>query len=318
VVETALPPAGADTGRVGRPGLGYVYLVAAAALFAVNGTVSKVILDTGMSALRLTELRCAGAVVGLGAVLLVVSPRRLLVTWREVPLLVAYGIAGVALTQYFYFVAIGRMPVSIALLFEYTAPLLVALWARFVMHRPVRKRVWAALGLALVGLALVAEVWSGATLDGLGVAAALAAAVALAAYYLLGEHSASSRDPLSTTFWAFVSATVFWSVVQPWWSFPYDQVTGDTSLLGNLDDSSVPLWTLMAWMVVLGTIVPFVLVLSGLHHLPATRVGMVGMLEPVLAGAVAWAWLQEALSPVQLLGGAVVLTGIVLAQTSRR
>ena len=73
----------------------------------------------------------------------------------------------------------------------------------------------------------------------------------------------------------------------------------------------------MLCMVVLGTIVPFVLVLSGLHHLPATRVGMVGMLEPVLAGMVAWAWLSEALSPVQLVGGAVVLIGIVLAQTSR-
>lgn len=317
MVETALPPAAAGRVRVYRPGRGYIYLLTAAVLFAVNGTVSKVILESGMSAPRLTELRCAGAVLGLGVVLLVVSPRRLLVTWREVPLLAAYGVAGVALTQCFYFVAITRMPVSIALLFEYTAPLMVALWARFVMHQPVRNRVWAALGLALVGLALVAEVWSDSTLDGLGVAAALVAAVALATYYLLGEHSASRRDPLSTTFWAFVFATVFWSLVQPWWSFPYDAIAGSTSLLGNLDDVALPLWTLMAWMVVLGTIVPFVLVLSGLHHLPATRVGMVGMLEPVLAGVVAWLWLAEALSAVQLVGAAVVLTGIVLAQTSR-
>jgi len=317
VVETALPAAASDPGRVYRPGRGYLYLVVAAVLFAVNGTVSKVILEAGMSAPRLTELRCAGAVVGLAVVLLVVSPRRMRVAWSEVPLLAAYGVAGVALTQCFYFIAITRMPVSIALLFEYTAPLMVALWARFVMHQPVRNRVWGALGLALAGLALVADVWSDTSLDGLGVAAALVAAVALATYYLLGEHSASKRDPLSTTFWAFVFATLFWSVVQPWWSFPYDAVMGSTSLLGNLDDMSLPLWTLLTWMVVLGTIVPFVLVLSGLHHLPATRVGMVGMLEPVLAGVVAWLWLSEALSAVQLIGAGVVLTGILLAQTSR-
>ena len=249
--------------------------------------------------------------------LLVVARHRIPLSRREIPLLAAYGIAGVALTQCFYFVAIARMPVSIALLLEYTAPLMVALWARFVFRQPVRNRVWAALGLSLVGLALVAEVWQGSTLDGIGVAAALVAAVALAAYYLLGEHSASSRDPLSTTFWAFVFASLFWAVVQPWWNFPVDETRGSTSLLGNLDDVSLPLWTLMLCMVVLGTIVPFVLVLSGLHHLPATRVGMVGMLEPVLAGVVAWAWLSEALSPVQLVGGAVVLIGIVLAQTSR-
>jgi drug/metabolite transporter (DMT)-like permease len=317
VIETALPVAGEEPVRARRPGRGFVYLVAAAMLFAVNGTVSKVILEDGLTAPRLTELRCAGAAVGLALVLLVVSPGRLRISLREMPLLAAYGIAGVALTQCFYFVAITRMPVSIALLFEYTAPLMVALWARFVMHQQVRSRVWAALALALVGLALVAEVWSGGSLDGVGIAAALAAAVALAAYYLLGEHGTSRRDPLSTTFWAFVFATLFWSVVQPLWSFPFDGLTGDTSLLGNLDDLTLPLWSLMTWMVVLGTIVPFVLLLSALHHLPATRVGMVGMLEPVLAGLVAWLWLSEALSAAQLVGAAVVLAGIVLAQTSR-
>jgi drug/metabolite transporter (DMT)-like permease len=317
VVETALPVATTGPDRVRHPGRGYVYLVVAAALFALNGTVSKVILAAGMSAMRLTELRCTGAALGLLLVLLVVAPGRIRISAREIPLLAAYGVAGVALTQCFYFVAIARMPVSIALLLEYTAPLMVALWARFVFRQPVRNRVWAALGLSLAGLALVAEVWQGSTLNGVGVAAALVAAVALAAYYLLGEHSASSRDPLSTTFWAFVFASLLWSVVQPWWSFPLGETRGSTSLLGNLDDVSLPLWTLMLCMVVLGTIVPFVLVLSGLHHLPATRVGMVGMLEPVLAGVVAWAWLGEALSAVQLAGAVVVLAGIVLAQTSR-
>jgi drug/metabolite transporter (DMT)-like permease len=186
-----------------------------------------------------------------------------------------------------------------------------------VLHEHVRNRVWAALALALGGLALVAEIWSGSSLDGLGVAAAFAAALALAAYYLLGEHSTTSRDPLSTTFWSFVFATAFWSLLQPWWSFPASSFTGSTSLLGNIADVSLPLWTLAAWMVVLGTIAPFVLVLTGLRHLPATRVGVVGMLEPVLAAAVAWAWLGEALSTVQLAGGFVVLAGIVLAQTAR-
>jgi drug/metabolite transporter (DMT)-like permease len=177
--------------------------------------------------------------------------------------------------------------------------------------------VWAALALSLTGLALVAEVWTGGGLDGFGVAAALGAAVALAVYYLLGEHSANHRDPLSTTFWAFVFATLLWSVVQPWWDFPVGATTGSASLLGNLDDRTLPVWVLMTSMVVLGTIVPFVLVLSGLHHLPATRVGMVGMLEPVLAGVIAWVWLAEALGALQLIGAVVVLAGIVLAQTAR-
>ncbi len=300
-----------------HPARGYAFIVAGVALFAVNGTVSKVILTTGISAPRLTQLRCAGAVLALGLLVLAVERQRLLVSRKELPLLAAYGIAGVAFTQCFYFIAIARLPVSIALLFEYTAPVLVALWARFVFHEKVRARVWLALGLALSGLGLVSEAWGGQTLDGVGVAAAFASAVALAAYYLLGEHSTTTRDPLSTTFWAFVFATVFWALVQPWWSFPASAFAASTSLLGNLAHLSLPLPVLATWMVLLGTVAPFLLILSALHHLPATRVGLVSMLEPVLAGVVAWVWLGEALSGVQLTGAAVVLLGIVLAQTAR-
>lgn len=317
MAETTIPATHAAPARVRHPRRGYAYIVGGVALFALNGTVSKVILSTGLSAPRLTELRCAGAVLGLGLLVLAVEPGRLRITRRELPLLAAYGVFGVAFTQCFYFIAIERLPVSIALLFEYTAPVLVALWARFVMHEHVRSRVWVALALALSGLALVAEVWRGATLDGIGVVAAFVAALALATYYVLGEHSAGSRDPLSTTFWAFVFASVFWAIVQPWWGFPGAELLGATSLLGNLADLALPVWVLATSMVVLGTVAPFLLILSALHHLPATRVGLVSMLEPVLAGVVAWAWLAESLSGVQLAGGAVVLLGIVLAQTAR-
>lgn len=315
--ETTAAAATAEPARVRHPARGYAYIVLGVALFAVNGTVSKVLLTTGISAPRLTELRCAGAVVGLGLLVLAVEPGRLRLKRSELPLLASYGVLGVALTQCFYFISIERLPVSIALLFEYTAPVLVALWARFVFHEQVRNRVWLALALAISGLALVAEVWSDVTLDGLGIAAAFAAGVALAAYYLLGERSSGSRDALSTTFWAFVFASVFWAIVQPWWGFPIGLLRGSTSLLGNVESQSLPVGALVMSMVVLGTVAPFLLILSALHHLPATRVGLVSMLEPVLAGAVAWAWLGEALSGFQLAGGLVVLLGIVLAQTAR-
>jgi drug/metabolite transporter (DMT)-like permease len=41
------------------------------------------------------------------------------------------------------------------------------------------------------------------------------------------------------------------------------------------------------------------------------------MLEPVLAALVAYAWLGETLTAMQLAGGVVVLAGVVLAQTAR-
>jgi drug/metabolite transporter (DMT)-like permease len=73
----------------------------------------------------------------------------------------------------------------------------------------------------------------------------------------------------------------------------------------------------MLWMVVLGTIVPFLLVVSALRHITATRAGVTGMLEPVVAIVVAWAWLGESLEPAQLVGAALTLVGIGIAQTAR-
>jgi drug/metabolite transporter (DMT)-like permease len=315
VVEPLLPATSPP--EVRRPLLGYAMVWVAATLFAINGTVSKVILESGVTSLRLAQLRSSGALLGLGVLVLLLARRTLRVDRKELAFLAVYGIAGLALIQLLYFLSIHRLPIGIALLIQYLAPLLVALWARYVTHEPVRRRVWAALALALAGLTLVVEIWSGLALDAWGVAAALAGAVAFAAYILMAERAVGRRDPVSLSLYGFLFATVFWALVQPWWSFPFELVNHDVSLLGNVADRTLPVWTLMAWMIVLGTIVPFWLVVGALRHITATRVGIVAMLEPVVATIVAFAWLDESLGTVQLVGGAVVLVGIILAQTSR-
>ena len=301
-----------------RPRLGYALVTAAAMLFAVNGTVSKLVLtQTELPSLRLTELRATGAFLCLAAFIVLTDPGRLRVARDEVGLLVFYGVVGFALVQWLYFVAIERLPIGIGLLLEFTAPVLVALWARLVWHEPVRRRVWAALALALAGLCLVTQVWEDARLDTLGLVAAVVAAGSLATYFLAGEHATGRRDALSLTCLSLGVAALFWAVVQPWWSFPFSELGGTVSLEGGLEATGAPVWLLCLWIVVPGTVFPFVLSLSALHHLPATRVSIVAMLEVVLGSLVAWVWLGEALTAVQLLGGGVVLVGIVLAQTSR-
>jgi drug/metabolite transporter (DMT)-like permease len=303
--------------RVVRPAFGHGATVAAAAFFAVNGTVSTLALHGGIPATRLTALRCLGAAVGLLVVLALTSPRRLRVTWRELPFLAVFGVVGIALTQYLYYVGIGRLPVGIALVFEMTAPVFIALYVRLVRRQRVRNTLWVALLLSLGGLLLVAEVWEGGgSLDPRGVAAGLGAALCLATYYLMGERGTATRDPVALTCWTFVAAALFWSLVDPWWRF-------DASLLARrvpveLGGLHLPLWVLVAWIVVLGAIVPFWLSVAALPHLPPTTVALVATVEPVFASVVAWIWLGQALSGWQVAGGAVVLTGIALAQTARR
>src|SRR5712691_10864576 len=220
-----------------RPGLGYAMVAGAATLFAVNGTVSKVILGSGISSGQLTAVRCAGALIGRTLIAIVVF-------------------------QWAYFFAIHRLDIGIALLIQFVAPIFVALWARFFFHEPVRRRIWAALALSLAGLTLIVEIWHGGRLSGPGVAACGLAAISLAAYFLIGEHSVRRRDPITLSAWGFLFAAIFWSLLAPWWSFPGRRVDDHVSLLGNLASTHLPLWLLMLWMVVLGGIVPFGLLVS--------------------------------------------------------
>jgi len=288
-------------------------VLAASLLFAVNGTVSKLVMASGLDSLHLVEIRCLAAAVVFFALAALRSPASLAIGRRELGFIAGYGTVGVAMVQWLYFAAIVRMPVSISLLIEFTAPVLVALWVRFVRRRPVRNRIWAALGLVVVGLVLVARVWAGLTLDGLGLLFSVLAAGSLAIYYLLGEAGLAGRDPFSLAAWSFGAAAVFWAVLLPWWWFPFEKLTTPVEVVG----ASVPAGLLVVWVVLLGTVAPFGLVLTGLSRIGATRTGLLGTAEPPLAGLIAWLAMGEHLTPVQIVGGAVVLAGIVLAETAR-
>jgi drug/metabolite transporter (DMT)-like permease len=319
VSDLAEPLPGVSEATHRHPARGYALYLVAATLFALNGTVSKSILTSGIDAARLSQLRVTVAFLILLVVVALTRPSTLRIRRREVGVLLAYGVLGVAMTQYLYFVSISRLPVGVALLIEFTAPIMVALWFRFGLHEPVSRRVWLALALALVGLALVGQVWAGFSLDGLGVIAGFGAAAALAIYYLLADRQVRGphpRDPVSLTMWGFGAAALFWAIVQPWWTFPWPALSGDGYPMGA-DGAAVPLWLLCSYMIVLGTVVPFWLVVVSLHHIRASQASVVGMTEPLLAIFIAWVALGEVLTPTQIIGAVTVLAGVLLAERSR-
>jgi drug/metabolite transporter (DMT)-like permease len=304
---------------VRRPALGYVLVLLAVSFLAVNATVAKVMIESGgISALRLSELRATGAAVLLFVGVALIQPTRLRLGWRDAVFLAVFGVCGLALAQLFYVVAITHLDIGIALLIANLAPVLIALWARFVAHEPVRRRLWAGLALSLAGLTLVVELWSGIALDGVGLVASLGTALAYAVFILMADHRLrETEDAYTLLAWGFVFAAAFWAVVQPWSSFPFDVLARDASLLGRLEDFSLPVWLLGIYVIVPGAVVPFSFMVSALRHVRPTRVVIVAMSELVLAGIVAYAWLGEEIGGVQIVGGLLVLAGIVLAQTAR-
>lgn len=293
-------------------------VLTAATLWALNGTVSKVILQSGgVTAERLTQVRSTGAFLLLFGTLLVWRRWTLRTSRRELPFLAVFGVCGLALVAWFYFVAIERLEIAVALLIQYIAPVLVALYARYVLHEPVRRRIWAALALSILGLSLLLQLWNGLELDTIGLLASVGAAVTFALYILMADQGLKRRSTSSLLTYGFLFAALFWAAVQPWTSFPWHLLDDNVSLLGRLESIELPVWLLMAWMVVLGTIVPFGLLVAALRHVRPTRAGILAMFEPVAATAIAYAWLGEKLDPIQFAGAVVVLCGIVLAQTSR-
>ncbi len=288
-----------------------------ATLFGINASVSKVVLASGLQPARLTALRCTGAALGLLLVLTTVRRTSLRIPKAEIPKLIVLGLSGAALLQWLYFVALDRLPAAIALLLEFTAPLMVAVFSVVVLRHRIARQVWWALGLALIGLALVSQVWTDVGLDVVGVLAALGAAAFLATFHLLGKHMLETRDPLVLSFWMFAISSVFWAFVQPWWDFDPGVLTESTSMLGRLAAYTIPVWLGVLWVILLGTLAPYALEVFGLRHLSPTTTGIVSMIEPVIAATVAWIWLEEVLNGVQLLGGLLVLTGVGLVQVAR-
>ncbi len=296
---------------------GYALVATAASLWAVNGAVSKVVLANGIDSGTLTQARVTGACAGLTLLLLATRPAALKATRREAAYLVAFGVLGLNGVQVFYFLAIDRLPLGIAVLIEYLAPVLVALYVRFVLRRPVRSRLWGAIALVLVGLALIVDAFGGGgNLSSEGIAFALLAAVSYAVYILMAERLVGVRAAESTLAWGFGAAAVFWAVLRPPWEFPYDRMADSVSLGGRLEAVSVPMGALIAWVIVMGSVIPFAMMVRGLAVLPATRATLLATWEPVAGAIVAWAWLGERLSGAQIAGGVLVLAGILVAETA--
>ncbi len=307
-----LSPLTVPTSSTRTQAIGAVMYLVAAFLFALNGSVAKAQIEAGLSAAQVTEIRTLGCAVLLLALIAITNPASLRVRRSEIPFLLLFGVLAYAMTPFLFFLSVELLPVAIAALLAFLAPVLVALWLRFVKKEPVGKGIWVALALVVGGLLLVSQVWSGMTLNPLGVFYGLLTAAALAAYLLLGEEGARRRDVMSLAFWGFAIATVTWSILAPWWTFPWDLLSTTTSMFDGAV-TGIPVWSLVVLMIAV-SVVPFVLVLMSLQRIGAQRGGILGTTEPLWAALIAFVLLGEIISPVQGLGGIIVLTGVIVAE----
>ena len=296
---------------------GQIYLLLGAFLFAFNGIISKIVLIDGLSAWRLTQIRTGGAFVLLFAVYFTFRRHELKPARDELPWLITFGVVGVTFVQAFYFVAIERMYVGVALLIEFTAPIWILLFLKFVLKKNVPVSLWYAILLSFSGLLMITQIWNGLSLDRIGLIAAFIDALALAGYFLIGDRLGKTKSSAAITTWGFGVASAMLFFVLPIWNYPTEVFTKDMELLGRFNDYTLPGWVLILWIVVMGTIAPYLFVVSGLKLLSAANASVFGMIEPVIAGVFAWWWLSESLNGIQMMGCVVVIVGIFIADKAR-
>ena len=296
---------------------GELYLFICALTFSVNGIFSTVVLEH-MSAFRLAQVRAISAFTILFIFALLFRRELLRITKKEIPLAIAYGIIGFALVNVGYFLGIERgLPLGLVLVIEFTAPIWIALWIKYIRKGFVARDMWLAIALSLLGLVLLTKIWDGFEFDLLGLAGALGSAFALTGYFLIGKKFGANRHPIGSTIIGLSVASAFWLLVLPIWNFPTEVFAMKMDIHGYFSGTLFPGWSLLLWIVVMGTIVPYLFGISGLRLLSESKSSVLGMLEPVLAGALAWIWLGQSWDAIQLIGAVIVLVGIYLADRSK-
>ena len=304
------PPSKIDSGA----GLGLLAVIGAAACWGVAAAVAKDLFEAGVDPIELAQARSYIAAVGFsllpGAWSRVGSASRrskwgIGIDRGSAAALIGLGLSIPAVNAVYY-LAIERLAVAVALVLQYSAPVLVVAWTAVRTRQLPRPLLLATLVAAVGGVVFAAELPAGdlGSLDGIGLALGFAAAVFFAAYTLLNESAGARLGPIPAMARAFAVAATFWLVYQVPRGFPDDLVHPDNVLR-------------VLFIGVVGTLVPFLLYIWGVSKVKSEKAAIGATIEPPLAGVIAWVWLGERLSPMQVAGGVLILAAVAALQLER-
>ena len=274
-----------------------------AVAFGFAGIPAKMAYGAGFTPLQVTAVRIVLTALVLLACVAPWNGLPKLGSWR---LVLAYAALGVIGSPLLYFVAVSRIPIGVAMVLEFLAPVLVALWIRLVRRTRLPASMWVGTALALIGLAMIAQLFDAVSFDLVGTLAGFGAAVCTAAYYLLGEQAAKQGDPLTLTTGGMVVGAVLISIVSPPWTLPWSAMTTSTTL--------GPVWLGLVLLALVSTAFAYVAGVLALRRLPSSAASVLGLVEPLVATLAGWLILGQVLTVVQIIGAAVLLGGAAIVQ----
>jgi inner membrane transporter RhtA len=285
--------------------IGLLFILTAAVMFGINGSLSRLLFDTGVTPVTLVEFRMIIGGLCLFGFLGIRQRQSLKLPRRALGWMVALGLA-FALVTYTYFVSISRIPIAITLVIQFTAPAWLLLGEAIWHRRLPSWFVLIAVLLTIGGVILVTGIWQQHFngLDSIGLLFAFLALLTFIAYLFLGRKVGEYMPSIPATAYGACVASMFWLIVQPPWSIPASTWNMHTFIL-------------IALVGIVGMALPFSLELAGLRRLDATRAGIAAMFELPASAIIAFFWLRQSLGGWQILGCLLVLAGITIVQLEK-
>lgn len=301
----AIPPQ-ATVGQGSGMRVGVMLGLLSALAFSSSGPFAKPLLEAGWSLGATLVLRMGLAAMVLTPWLVRALVREPALLRRHGAVMVALGLTGMAGCQLFYFAALQRMPVAIALLVQYLAPVMVVgyAWLR-TRVRPSALVVTGSL-LAMTGLVLVVDV-AGAQFDLTGTLLALGAAVCAAAYFLLLDRASDDLPPLALASAGLWVGAALIGVLVLTGALPFHAPAVEVLLAGI----GVPSWLAIVWIACGATTLGYALGVLAVPRIGARVASFVGLAEVLFALLFAWLLLGETPTIVQTLGGTLIIAGVV-------
>lgn len=299
--------------RGSRGMLGIALGLAAGLAFGAGGVFVKPLLESGWSpgAAVLARISIAAALLAVPGLIALRFDLRPL--WRARWTVLVYGLVAVAGVQFAFYASLERIPVSTTLLIEYLAPIALVLFAWLRTRRMPQRIVLAGSVLAIAGLVLVIGP-GGGNLDPLGLAFAAIAMVGVCVYYAIGEKAAEQLPPVALIAAGFVVGAVALAITGAVGLLPMEATFTDVPFLGG----TAPWWVLLLTVGAVSTAFAYVAGIAAIGMLGSRLAAFLGLSEVVFAGIVGWILIGEALGPLQILGGGLILAGIVCVRLERR
>jgi drug/metabolite transporter (DMT)-like permease len=294
-----------------------MFATASAFTFGMSGPLAKSLMVAGWSPTAAVAARLAGGAFVLGIVATLVKPDWVSQAREHAKTIVIYGMFPVAGAQLCYYNAVAHLSVGVAMLLEYTAPVLVIAWVWATTKRRPRGLTLAGVALAIVGITLVLDVVNGAQADVAGVAWGLGAALCAVCYFMMSDQvtaDGSGLHAITLAAGGLVVATVAIAALGLTGVMPMHFTANDAAIAGI----TVPWFVPVLLLGVIATAIAYFLGISGVARLRPSFASLVGLAEVLFAVLAAWLLLDERLTPIQIVGGAVVLAGLALARQGDR